>query len=72
MKGHEEKTAIKTILIKSFWESGTLFSKRVLAAGGKSDGEFRAWIIEDLLMKSFWKSGNLFSKRFLAAGGKKK
>jgi hypothetical protein len=25
---------IKSILIKSFWESRTLFSKRVLAAGG--------------------------------------
>jgi hypothetical protein len=41
MKGHKEKKIIKTILIKNFGESRTLFSKRVLAAGGKSDGEFR-------------------------------
>jgi hypothetical protein len=27
------------ILIKSFWESRTLFSKRVLAAGGKMNHE---------------------------------
>jgi hypothetical protein len=26
--------------MKSFWESRTLFSKRVLAAGGKSGGGF--------------------------------
>jgi hypothetical protein len=28
--------------MKNFWEFRTLFSKRVLAAGGKSDGELRA------------------------------
>jgi hypothetical protein len=31
---------LKQPLIKSFWESRTLFSKRVLAAGGKSGGGF--------------------------------
>jgi len=46
-KKHGEKRIIETILIKSFWESRTLFSKRVLAAGGKSDGEFRENLILD-------------------------
>jgi hypothetical protein len=33
----------KITLIKNFWESRTLFTKRVLAAGGKSGGGFRMW-----------------------------
>ncbi len=33
-KKQKEKKAIENILMKSFWESRTLFSKRVLAAGG--------------------------------------
>jgi hypothetical protein len=34
-KVHKEKKIIKTILIKNFWKSRNLFSKRFLAAGGK-------------------------------------
>jgi hypothetical protein len=39
-KGHKEKKIIETILMKSFWKSRNLFSKRFLAAGGKSAGGF--------------------------------
>jgi hypothetical protein len=39
-KGSQRKKTIETILMKSFWESRTLFSKRVLAAGGKVGGGF--------------------------------
>jgi hypothetical protein len=41
MKEHEDKKSIKIIPMKNFWESRTLFIKRVLAAGGKSGGGFR-------------------------------
>jgi hypothetical protein len=34
-KEHEEKKSIQTLPMKNFWESRTLFIKRVLAAGGK-------------------------------------
>jgi hypothetical protein len=33
--------------MKNFWESRTLFIKRVLAAGGKSDGGFRDLVSVD-------------------------
>jgi hypothetical protein len=33
---HEEHEGHEGFFIKSFWESGTLFSKRVLAAGGST------------------------------------
>jgi hypothetical protein len=36
---HEKNKAPKITLIKSFWKSRNLFSKRFLAAGGKSDAE---------------------------------
>jgi hypothetical protein len=38
---NEEKKSIQTFPMKNFWESRTLFIKRVLAAGGKSGGRFR-------------------------------
>jgi hypothetical protein len=41
-RGHEEKNSIQTFPMKNFWESRTLFIKRVLAAGGKVGGRF--WI----------------------------
>jgi hypothetical protein len=34
-KGTRRKNSIQTFPMKNFWESGTLFIKRVLAAGGK-------------------------------------
>jgi hypothetical protein len=40
-KGSQRKRTIETILMKSFWKSRNLFSKRFLAAGGKSGGGFR-------------------------------
>jgi hypothetical protein len=40
-EGHEGKNSIQNIPMKSFWKSRNLFSKRFLAAGGKS----LRWII---------------------------
>jgi hypothetical protein len=40
-------------IIKSFWKSRNLFSKRFLAAGGKSDGGFRKAVGVDFFFRRF-------------------
>jgi hypothetical protein len=49
-KGTQEKKSIQTFPMKNFWESRTLFIKRVLAAGGKSAGEFSYLCLAFLLI----------------------